>query len=208
MTGLKLSTFSLVLGLAFSALQLWGLLKPAEFSAALKKFPRSIGWGYLLVALGTVWFLHNLSQENISDFAPYKPAMYVGFTALGIGACIFVQDFLAVRGLAIVLLLLAKLALDTQRWEETGWKNVITVWAYAWVVIGMWLTVSPWKLRDWIDWHTATVNRMRIGSALRLAFGIFVAGLSLHFRAVEQRSAQHVAMAAPRQVAVNSVRAE
>mgnify|MGYP001125099086 CR=1 FL=1 len=34
---------------------------------------------------------------------------------MGLGACIFVQDFLAVRGLAVVLLLLAKLMVDTGR---------------------------------------------------------------------------------------------
>jgi hypothetical protein len=39
----------------------------------------------------------------------------------------------------------------------------------------MWLTISPWRLRDWITWATATENRVRVLSGLRLAFGAFVA---------------------------------
>jgi hypothetical protein len=100
--------------------------------------------------------------------------MYVGFGALGVLTCVFVSDFLAVRGLAIVLMLLAKLMLDTQRWVESDWRLVIAVWAYALVLAGMWLTISPWRLRDLIDWSTATEGRIRLLSGLRLAFGLFV----------------------------------
>jgi hypothetical protein len=187
MTGIKLSTLSFLLGIGFALPQIYGLLNPGKFATRLKRFPRDRAIGCILMIVATAWFLYNLGQERISDFAPYKPYMYVGFTALGVLTCIFVPDFLAVRGLALLLLLLAKVALDTQRWEETGWKNVITAWAYVWAIAGMWLSVSPWRLRDWIEWNTATEQRVRIGSALRLAFGIFVAALALHFRTVEKK---------------------
>lgn len=187
MTGIKLSTLSFLLGIGFALPQVYGLLHPGKFAARLQRFPRNRAWGCLLIAVATVWFLYNLGQEHISDFAPYKPYMYVGFTALGVLTCIFVPDFLAARGLALILLLLAKIALDTQRWEETGWKNVITAWAYVWAIAGMWISVSPWRLRDWIEWNTATEQRVRVGSALRLVFGLFVAVLALHFRTVEKK---------------------
>ena len=89
------------------------------------------------MVLGTVWFLYNLSQESISDFAAYKNILVALFAAVGIGSCIFVQDFLAVRGLAVVFLLLAKLMVDTARWEDTPWRLVIVVWAYLFVVAGI-----------------------------------------------------------------------
>jgi hypothetical protein len=41
----------------------------------------------------------------------------------------------------------------------------------------MWLTIYPWHLRDLLNWATANETRVRVGSALRLAFGLFVAGL-------------------------------
>ena len=176
---MQLSTLAILLGLGFGLPQLAGLFNPTRFRDAIQQFPRSNAWGYALVLLGTAWFLWNLQLENISDFAPYKPLMLFGFTAIGILTCIFVRDFLAVRGLAIVLLLLAKVALDTQRWAETDWKNVITAWAYLWVLAGIWFTVSPWYFRDWLHWNTATVRRIRIGCSLRLAFGLFLVILGL-----------------------------
>jgi hypothetical protein len=145
--------------------------------------------------LGTVWFLWNLQLENISDFAAYKKVMLIGFGAVGVATCIYVRDFLAVRGLAIVFLLLAKLMVDTARWEETEWRLVIVSWAYLLIVAGMWFTVSPWRLRDLLTWGTATDNRIRIGCGMRLAFGVFVVILGLIvFRAVEQKAQAQEAM--------------
>jgi hypothetical protein len=187
---MQLSTFAILLGLGFAAPQIWGLMRPAEFRETLRKFPRSLPWGYALMLFGTVWFLYNLKQEEISDFAPYKPLMVVGFGAVGVLTCIFVRDFLAVRGFAIVLLLFAKLALDIQRWTETDWKNVITVWAYLWVIGGICFTVSPWWLRDLIQWMTATPRRIVLGCSARLAFALFVVVLGLTvYRAAERRAA-------------------
>ena len=196
---MKLSTLAILLGLAFGLPQLYGVLKPAKFREALRKFPRSEPVGYVLMLLGTVWFLCNLQQENISDFAAYKKLMLIGFGAVGVAACIYVRDFLAVRGLAIVFLLLAKLMVDTARWEDTEWRLVIVTWAYLLIVAGMWFTVSPWRLRDFLTWGTATDNRIRIGCGMRLAFGLFVVFLGLIvFRAVEQKSqAQEVATPSP-----------
>jgi hypothetical protein len=45
------------------------------------------------------------------------------------------------------------------------------------VLAGMWFTISPWRLRDLLQWGTANESRIRVTSALRLAFGIFVAAL-------------------------------
>jgi hypothetical protein len=53
------------------------------------------------------------------------------------------------------------------------------------VVAGIWFTVSPWRLRDFLAWGTANEQRIKVGCGLRLAFGLFVAGLGLTvFRSV------------------------
>ncbi len=148
-------------------------------SILLRKFPRSVPWGCALMILGTAWFLWNLSQESISDFESYKNVLFAGFAAVGIGACIYVQDFIAVRGLAVVLLLLAKTMVDTGRphLPDTHWVLLFQAWAYLLVLAGMWLTISPWRFRDFLAWNTASEKRIKVGCGLRLAFGLFVAAL-------------------------------
>ena len=177
----KLSTLAIVLGLAMGLPQIYGLMNPSAFATAVRKFPRSLPWGYALMLLGTAWFLYNLSQESIADFAAYKNLLFAGFAAVGIGSCIYVRDFLAVRGLAVVFLLLAKLMVDTGRphLAQTSLVLIIQTWAYVLVVAGIWFTVSPWRLRDFLEWGTANDKRIKIGCGLRLAFGLFVAVLGL-----------------------------
>lgn len=175
----KLSTLTIALSFVCAGPQVCGLIYPGRLAAWLRKFPRHIPIGVALMVLATVWFLYNLSLESIADFAAFKPHMMVAFAAIGLGTCIFVHDFLAVRGLAVVLLLLAKLMVDTGRPHlgDSSWVLVFQGWAYVFAVAGIWLTISPWRLRNWIEWNTANVNRTRIGCALRLAFFLFMAAL-------------------------------
>lgn len=172
---------SILLGLGLAAPQIYGLTRPAQFAAAVRKFPRNLPAGIFLMALATLWFLWNVNQESLADFAAYKNHMMIGFAAVGLGACIFVQDFLAVRGLAVVFLLLAKLMVDTGRPHlgETAWVLVIQTWAYVLILAGMWFTVSPWRLRDFLEWATANEKRIKVGSAVRLAFAGFIVVLGL-----------------------------
>jgi hypothetical protein len=176
---MKLSVLSIVLGLGLAVPQIYGLTNPKGFAAVAKKFPRNVPVGIALMLLATAWFVWNVNQESDADFAAMKPYLMVGFVGVGIGTCIFVQDFLAARGLAVVFLLLAKLMVDTARWADTDWRVVISGWAYVLVAGGIWFTISPWRVRDVLDWATASEKRVKLGCALRLAFGLFVAALGL-----------------------------
>src|SRR5437588_612933 len=88
---MKLSTLSILLGLGVGLPQVYGLMNPAKFREGVRKFPRSETWGYALMLIGTVWFLWNLNQENISDFAAYKKEMLLGFAVACLGLTVFRQ---------------------------------------------------------------------------------------------------------------------
>jgi hypothetical protein len=175
--GIQLSTLSVCLGSLVAIINLIGVINPTAFGNAARKFPRSLPMGYAVTLAGTAWFMWNVSHESLSDFEKLKPILFTLFIGVGLGTCFFVQDFLAVRGVSVILLLLAKLMVDTERWAQSEWRLVIAVWAYVLVIAGMWFTISPWRLRDILNWATASESRTRIGSALRAAFGVFVAAL-------------------------------
>lgn len=176
---LTLSNLAVVLGALMALINLYGVLKPASFSAAARKFPRSVALGVLLTLGATAWFIYNLSIENISDFENLKPYLYVLFGGVGLGTCLYVQDYLGARGLAVMILLVAKLMVDTARWADTPWRLVVTAWAYALVIAGIWFTITPHRLRDVIEWGTRTETRTRFLSVLRCGFGLFVLVLGL-----------------------------
>jgi hypothetical protein len=193
---MKLSLLSILLGAGIGLPQVYGLAKPAQLAEFAKKFPRNLPAGISLMLLGTAWFVWNVNVEPIADFSVFKPYMIGAFIAVGVGSCIFVQDFLAVRGLAVVLLLLGKLMVDTGRpylpstifqahANESSWVLVIQALAYVYIVLGIWFTITPWRLRDLIDWATATEARTQLLSGIRLAFAIFIFALGLTaFRAM------------------------
>ena len=184
---MSLSLLSILLGTGLAVPQVYGLARPTDFAMAVRKFPRNLPIGYVLMTLGTLWFLWNVKLEPIADFAAYKQYMLMFFAAVGIGTCFFVQDFLAIRGLSVLLLLLGKLMVDTGRPHlgATPWVIIIQLWAYVLVIAGMWFTIAPWRLRDLLDWATANEKRVKIGSAVRLAFALFILMLGLTaFRAM------------------------
>lgn len=187
----SLSALAIILGLLYALPHVYGVMRPAAFGAVMRQFPRYTPIGYVLVLAATVWFLYYLSLESVSDFTSFKPVLYALFAGVGIGTCLFVRDFLPVRGLAALLLLTGKLMVDTGRPHlgETHWVLVIQILAYLWVVAGMWLTISPWRLRDAINWATANEQRTRLVSGLRLSFGILMVVLGLTvFRTGEGKS--------------------
>ena len=55
--------------------------------------------------------------------------------------------------------------------RRSWWSS--RAWAYVFVVAGIWFTITPWKLRDILNWATATESRTRLLSGLRLAFALF-----------------------------------
>ena len=184
---MRLSLLSILLGVGMSVPQVYALTKPAQFTAAARKLPRNVPVGIALMLLGTAWFLWIVNQEPIADFSAFKPYMMTAFAAIGVLTCVFVQDFLAARGLAVVLLLLGKLMVDTGRPHlgESPFVLVIQAWAYVLIVAGMWFTITPWKLRDLLEWATANEARVKIGSLIRLAFALFILTLGLTaFRAM------------------------
>ena len=55
MSPLSFSTLALLLGLGFGLPQIYGLVQPAAFGAAVRKFSRSVKCGYVLMLLATAW---------------------------------------------------------------------------------------------------------------------------------------------------------
>jgi hypothetical protein len=175
---MKLSTLAAALGLLVTLPNLFGVLRPATYSGLARQFPRHTPIGWILTLVATFWFIHYVSLETNQDFLHLKKLLYLVFGAVGVGTCLFVRDYLPVRGLAALYLLAAKLMVDTARDVETNWRLVIISWAYLLVLAGMWFTVSPWRLRDLIQWSTASEGRTRLTCGLQLAFGLLLLGLA------------------------------
>ena len=184
---ISLANLSVLLGVFLAALSGYSLARPAAVGQAMRAFPRANAPGYVLILAATAWFLWNIQSEDMADYREIKHWFYIGFGAVGIGSCIYLRDFLAVRGLAVFMLLLAKLMLDTQRHymldtpvaHVSEWRLVFPVWAYMIIVMSMWMVISPWRMRDMIQWMLAKPRRLAAKGWFRLVFGILLIVLGL-----------------------------
>lgn len=176
---MKLSQLSLLLGLGLAASHSLALAQPGATTRWLRRFHRNVPVGVFLMLLGTVWFEWNLMGETLEDIARYKNLLLIFFPIVGVGCCFYATDYLAVRGLSVVLLLLAYVTCETARWHASLWRDALTGWAYVWVLAALWLSVQPWRLRDWLNWLTAAEARLKLAAVAGIVWGLFVAALGL-----------------------------
>ena len=179
MPEISLATLSMILGALALGSGVWGMTAREQALDFTKGFPRNDNAGYFTIIAAMVWFLLILKGESMSDFERYRLHFNVFILATGIGACVYLKDYLAVRGSSVLMILLAKLIVDTARWHESDWRLVLVTMAYIMVVKGMWFTASPWRMRDLIEYVTGTEARFQKVCIARMVFGALLLGLGL-----------------------------
>ena len=177
----SLANVSLALGALLLLKGVFALASPKAFTGLLKGFPRNTAIGVVLMLVATGWFLSIAQAESFADFENIKPIILGVFAIVGITTCIFVRDFLPVRALAVLFLLMAKVMVDAGRphLAESRLVLVNQYFAYVLILAGMWLTVSPYRLRDWQDWILSSATRLKIAAAAWVGFGGFLVWLGL-----------------------------
>ena len=170
---LFLATFLPGLFLALlGALLLWNDPRVRTSACAV---PRSKPGAWLFFGAGVVWFLWRLSLLGESDLIFFKtpqPVM-LGFAVLAVLAFLYTPDFLAVRGLCVLMLLAAEPLLYAAYMEYQHPQRLLMVVAvYAGLTAALYLAAAPYRLRDFFDWLFRTPGRTRLTGALLLSYGL------------------------------------
>ncbi len=165
---MSLTLATLIPGLLLVALGVPLWFNHSGFAAVLKMFPRSRAAAYLFFGVGAAWFLYAIWHLSPADFGEYRTYLFFGFLAVAILAFKCVPDFLAVRGLATLLLMGAMPLLDAAYMEYDKPQRLLMVSAvYIAIAIAIWLGAQPWRLRDFVAWLFAQPSRSRgFGGAL------------------------------------------
>jgi len=147
----------------------------APVAAIARTLPRSKTGAGVLFGLAAVWFLWRLSRTGESDLIFFKsPAgLIVGFAVLAVLAFVYTPDFLAVRGLSILMLLAAEPLLYAAYMEWTHPQRLLMVTAiYLGLTAALYLAAYPFRLRDFFDWLFRAPGRPRLIGAILLAYGL------------------------------------
>ncbi len=146
--------------------------------ATLGRFPRSRLAGFVILAIDLVWSFWLISTMEMGEFSafrrPFLIALPIGFFL----AIRFVDEFLAVRALGILVLLAAEPLLEAAFFRYEASRLVLTVFAYILIVLGLiWVTL-PYKLRDQINWFNKSAAHWRGINAISFVYGVALIALA------------------------------
>ena len=175
----RLAITSTILGAAIMAGRLPGLVAPEKFRVHAQKFPRSVLWGRILIGLAAMWAGISVYRAATDDWAWARPLVVIGVPIAYWLVIQYADQFLALRGTAALLLLIAKVALDAADLSDVPSRLVVTVLAYLWVCGAMWMAVAPHQVRDWIGVVTANNVRCRAACSFGTVIGAMLIVLGL-----------------------------
>lgn len=140
-----------------------------------RALPRSAGGSWLFFGAGAAWFVWRLARLGESDlifFQTPQPVM-IGFAVLAVLAFIYAPDFLAVRGLCVLMLLTAEPLLYAAYMEYQHPQRLLMVTAvYLGLALALYLAAAPYRLRDFFNWLFRVPARPRLIGAMLLAYGL------------------------------------
>lgn len=179
---IPLFTAGILLGLWLVGSHALMIAKPALVQGWLKKFPRNPMAGQIIMTISLAWFwlliapdgLGKLSalRMDLGEFNNIKPLLQILVPATLIAVCISVRDFLAVRALGLLGLMVAAPLLEAAFLKDPASRLLVPIFAYALLTKSLFWVGMPYLFRDAVTWATATDGRWKLVSFAGLAYGI------------------------------------
>jgi hypothetical protein len=179
---MSLPVATLIPGLLLLALGLPLLAGHSGWAVLLKTFPRSTAAAYVFFGGGAAWFLYAIWNLSPADFGDYRKLLFCAFAAIAVLSFKCVPDFLAVRGLCVLVLMGAMPLLDAAYMEYAHPQRLFMVTpVYLAISAAIWLGAQPWRLRDFLGWMFARPGRGRsVGGALAV-YGLLLCGVAFTY---------------------------
>jgi hypothetical protein len=159
---LTLQTVELVVGIALIVLHGIALMHGEKVRGWLKAFPRSRNMGVGLLTVDGVWAFLLVANMDLGEFSHFRKALMILVPVAWFLSIKFVDEFLAVRALGMLLLLLAEPVLEVAFLRPETGKLLVVPLAYVWTVIGMFWVGMPYLLRDQIAWCIKSPARWQL----------------------------------------------
>jgi hypothetical protein len=179
---LSLFTVGLVLGCWLIGSHALMLAKPAMVRRFLVKFPRDTVTGQILLAIGLAWFWLLVAPEglgklsmlamDLGEFNGAKPLLQYLVPVAMVLVAISVKDFLAVRALGVLGLMVASPLLEAAFLKDPSSRLLVPIFAYALLTASLFWVGMPYLFRDAVTWATATPQRWTMLALAGLGYGV------------------------------------
>ena len=179
---IPLFTAGVVVGLWLIVSHSLMLAQPTLVQGWLKKFPRNVLSWQIILGIGLAWFWLLVAPEgmgklsalrmDLGEFNNVKPLLRLLTPVALVLVSMSVRDFLAVRALGLLGLMVAAPLLDSAFLKDPSSRLLIPIFAYALLTKSMFWVGMPYLFRDAVTWVTATPARWRFASFCGLVYGL------------------------------------
>jgi hypothetical protein len=121
---------------------------PEPIRRLLTAFPRSRPAALVLLAVAVAFVLFHVSQLGEADFGKYKNLLFGFFVILAVGSWFRVPDFLGIRALSVLGLLLSGQFLTAAYLQPPTTRLFLVVLSYLIILLCLYLAASPFRFRD------------------------------------------------------------
>ncbi|MDR3143401.1 MAG: hypothetical protein LBT57_00915 [Puniceicoccales bacterium] len=139
-------------GATFLLLGVAWLCFPGRVLSFLGRKLRATWANILCFGLAMGWFLYNISHLGEADFGQYRTFFFGFFAMIGLIALFHIRDFLAVRGVCILILLSAHELLKSAYLELPISRLWMVSGTYVLIVLAIYLGIWPYRFRDLVLW--------------------------------------------------------
>ncbi len=172
--GLPLSLVGIIIGAWLVLSHGFALLKPEIVKPFLTAFPRNEKIGVPLVIVCFAWGFIIWSCMDLGEFYKIERPVQIVIIGVCVGVIIYVKEFIAVRALGFLMILIAAPILDSAFLQEPQSRLLLVAFAYAAAIKGMFWIGMPYLLRDQIKWVLADNSRYKLGVGAGLLYGVIV----------------------------------
>lgn len=188
---LSLFTVGIILAVCLIGIHALMLAKPAAVQGYLKKFPRDQTTGQIILGIGLAWFWLLIAPDNmgklsalamdLGEFNGAKPLLRILVPVALVLVAISVRDFLSVRALGVLGLMIASPLLESAFLEDPSSRLLVPIYAYALLTASLFFVGMPYLFRDAVTWVTADSKRWTMCSIFGLGYGVATLGCALAF---------------------------
>lgn len=158
-----LSGIMLITGILFCR------IKPT-WHATLYNFFRSKTQGFVWFWIAAIWVLWNILHLSPADFGQYKHIFFIVFGTTFIATSIYWQDWLVVRGLSILYLLVAYQLLEATYMQYEPVKPYLSFILYVGILLAMYLGSFPYRVRDFLQYAFKRLHVFKIIGIMQILY--------------------------------------
>lgn len=159
-------------GLVLLVAHLFALAQGKRTQAWLRAFPRSKTAGFILLVGAAVWSWLLIKNIDLGEFTNWRQRILILIPIAALLALFYVDEFLSVRALGMLALLVAEPLLESAWLRPEACRLFLVTLTYVWIVLGLFWIGMPYTLRDQIAWVSKTDGRWKLAACGGVTYGI------------------------------------